>query len=541
MANDIYSLAREYEELNVAQIDLDNLTDAEIEKLHYLVNKEKEFKKYNKLAYWKPYPFQLEWIEASKHYRQRYLSAANRIGKTYGACMEAAVHLTGLYPEWWSGKKLEVTGDYWVIGVSQESLCTVLMKELLGVSDARYLSDLGSGAIPKECIDVFNMQKDGARCIQVRIKHVSGGYNTLHFFSSTQDESTFFGAAVQYILMDEQFSTEETIYSQCLTRTLTTKGMISVTATPERGRTPLWERFATAEKEGSDHLYFQVATWADAPHITEQDVAEMKAGYPDWQFKMRSEGIPVLGNGAIYPFSEEEIDGSVNEQIIMANPAEWLLLWACDFGKSDAEGADPSTLVLLAHNTREDKTFTLYEWNSKQDNKIDKLSYMPEYMAGVIKSSRFPNAPLIVPHDGNNAIEGKANTTRISEFIRCGINVIRSVFEIPFRFTRGAIEKPKHNRDLVFTIQLMNKFFRDGSLKIDTKRMKNTMKEYQLYQWLPNGKPVDKNNHHLDALRYGAISIRDKGAHAFKCIGGAKRNSDQLKKVNEVYRTQRFI
>lgn len=538
----IYELASKYNELNVAALDLDNMDANEIEKLHYLVSKKEEFKRFNKLAYWTPYPFQREWIQASAKYRQRYLSAANRIGKTYGAAMELAIHITGEYPDWWDGRRIEATGDYWAIGVSQESVNTVLMKELLGVSDCRYLNDLGTGAIPHDAIDKWNMQKDGARCIQVRIKHKSGAYNVLHFFSSTQDETTLMGAAVQYILMDEQFSNEEKIYGQCLTRTATTRGMISVTCTPEQGRTPLWEKFATAESEGSDYLYFQVATWADAPHITEQDIAELKAGIPEWQYKMRSEGIPVIGNGAIYPFSEEEIKGSVSKETIMANPAEWLLLWSCDFGKSDADGADPSTLVLLAHNVREDVTYTLYEWNSKQDAKQDRLSYMPEYMAGIIKSSAFPDAPLLCPHDANNAIEGKANTTRISEFLRCGVNVHKRVFEIPRRYTSGAIDKPKHNRDLVFTIQLMNKFFRDGSLKIDPKCMKQTMKEFQLYVWLPNGKPVDKNNHHLDALRLGAISIRDKGLHAFKCLGGRKQQrSDSIKRINEVYRNAKFI
>lgn len=541
VSENIYSLANELEKLNVAEMDLDSLSNDEIEQLHALVSKKEEFKRFNKLAYFKPYPFQEEWIAASKSYRQRYLSAGNRLGKTYGACMELATHITGLYPPNWNGKIIEATGDYWCIGVSQESVNSVLMKELLGVSDARYLSDIGTGAIPRDCIDVFNMEKLGSRCIKVRIKHASGGHNVLHFYSSTQDEQTLMGAAVQYVLMDEQFTNEERIYSQCLTRTTTTKGMISVTCTPEIGRTPLWEKFATAEKENNEYLYFQVATWDDAPHITAEDIAELKAGIPEWQFKLRSEGIPVLGEGAVYPFSEEEIDGSITQAEIMANPAEWLLLWSCDFGKSDAKGADPSTLLLLAHNTRLDRTFTLYEWNSKQDARENRLSYMPEHMASIIKSSAFPNAPLLCPHDANNAIEGKANTTRITEFLRCGINVHRRVFEIPLRYTMGAIEKPKHNRDLVFTIQLINKFLRDGSLKIDTKAMKHTMREFQLYAWQANGKPADKNNHHLDALRLGAISIRDKGAFAFRCIGSGRTTEGNYKKVNQAYRDTRFI
>lgn len=543
MADDIYSLARKFEELNLAQVELDNLENDEIEALYNLVNREKEFKRYNKLAYFTPYDYQREWIRASKTYRQRYMSAGNRLGKTYGACMELASHLTGLYSPDWEGCKIEETGNYWCLGVSQESVNNVLMQELLGVSDCRNLEDLGTGAIPKDYIDVFSMVKDGARCLKVRIRHVSGKQNTLHFFSSTQDEKTLMGATVLYVLMDEQFDNEEAIYAQCLTRTATTDGYISVTATPENGRTPLWEKFATADgSDNSEYLYFQNVTWDDCPHLTPERRAQLLAGYPEYQHKMRREGIPVLGNGAVYPFSPEEIEGSVNVDQIMLNPAEWLMLWSCDFGKSDADGADPSTLVLLAHNVRTDITFVIDEWNSKRDAKQDRLSYMPEYMAGIIKSSPFPNAPLLCPHDGNNAIEGKANTTRISEFLRCGVNVLRKVFEIPLRYTRGAINKPIHNRDLIFTIQLINKFLRDGQLKIDTKCLPCLMKEFQLYQWLPNGKPSDKNNHHLDAMRLGAISIRDKGLHAFKCIGGSRANTDAgYKQVNKAFRNTKFI
>lgn len=540
VSENIYSLASELEKLNIAEMASSNLTDDEVIQLHALASKKEEFEKFNKLAYWKPYPYQLNWIEASKTYRQRYLSAANRIGKTYSACMELAIHITGLYPEWWNGRKFDFKepATFWAIGVSQDALASSLYKNLLGVTDCRNLTDLGSGTIPRDNINIFSLVKDGARCIQLRVKHVNGHENVLQFFASTQDESVFMGASVDYVLMDEQFPNETELFAQCFTRTATTRGMVSVTATPEKGQTQLWKEFHANE---SGRRYMQIATWDDAPHLTEEDKAELLAGYPTYQHKMRKEGIPIIGEAAVYPFNEEEINGSVTQAEILANPAEWLMMWSCDFGKSDADGADPSVLLLLAHNVRTDRTFTLYEWNSKQDARENRLSYMPEHMATIIKSSAFPNAPLLCPHDANNAIEGKANTTRITEFLRCGVNVHRRVFEIPLRYTMGAIEKPKHNRDLVFTIQLINKFFRDGTLKIDTKGMRKLWEEYQIYQWQKNGKPNDNNNHHLDALRLGAISIRDKGAFAFRCIGSGRTTEGNYKKVNQAYRDTRFI
>lgn len=74
----IYEIADEYEKLDISKFNLEEMTESELETLYTLVEKKKEFKRFCKLAFWKPYPFQEEWIEASKHYHQRYLSAANR-------------------------------------------------------------------------------------------------------------------------------------------------------------------------------------------------------------------------------------------------------------------------------------------------------------------------------------------------------------------------------------------------------------------------------------------------------------------------------
>lgn len=537
-ASNIYLLAKQYEALTITDELLENSTDSEIEALYILQSRYKEFKKYNKLAFWKPYPFQLEWIRASKEYRQRYLSAANRIGKTHGACFELAAHITGLYPDDWEGRELDITdpATFWVIGVSQNSVNTVLMKELLGISDCRNMSELGSGSIPRDCINSFSLVKDGERCLQVRIKHVNGHENTLHFFASTQNEAVFMGSTVDYVLLDEQFPNETELYAQCLTRTATTKGMISVTCTPELGITPLWDKFS---KDDTGRLYFQVATWNDAPHLSDDDKAELLAGYPEYQREMRSKGVPVLGSGAVYPFNDSEINGCITKEEIDANPYLYKMLWCCDFGYSSNSEADPSVLILLAYSMENDCIYTVSEWNSKKDSFKNRLAHMPDHMASIIKASDYPYAPLIVPHDGKRQIEG-TNTTRISEFKRLGINVIPTVFEIPFQYKTGAFEISKHTRSLHWTIQFMNKLFSEEKLKINVPQMKQLMNEFRVYQWKENGEPVDKNNHHLDALRYGAISIKFKGWQAAKCKGKGATKWDTGRDINAELRKRHF-
>lgn len=534
----IYKLAEQYKGLELTTEKLNELNENEVEAYATLFSKKRDFEKYNKLAFWQPYPFQLEWIEASKTYRQRYLSAANRIGKTYGAALELAVHITGLYPEWWDGKKFDIENPstFWAIGVSQESVNSVLMKELLGVSDCRNLAGLGTGAIPKDCIDSFSLVKDGARCLQVRINHVNGHQNTLHFFASTQDESVFMGSSVLYVLMDEQFTKESELYAQCLTRTATTQGMISVTATPEQGITPLWDLFS---KNESGRLYFQVATWDDAPHLSDEMKAELLAGYPEYQRDMRSKGVPVLGSGAVYPFNDSEVNEKLAIEDIQKEPYSYKMLWSCDFGYSSSTEADPSVLMLLAYNMEQDKIYVIREWNSKQGAFKNRLAHMPEHMATVIKASEYPYAPLLVPHDGKRQIEG-TNTTRISEFKRLGINVLPTVFEIPFQLTTGVFDAPKHPRSIPWTVAYLNKLLSENKLKLDVSTLKHTMNEFRVYQYKENGEPKDSNNHHLDALRYGAVSIKHKGWLAFKCLAAGKSKWESGREINEKMKSRHF-
>ncbi|EED8424422.1 hypothetical protein A4J64_001965 [Salmonella enterica subsp. enterica serovar Losangeles] len=92
----IFELAKEYKQLDEKLKNIDHYNEDEITALYTLVKNKKKFERHNRLAFFEPYEYQKEWIEASKHYHQRYLSSANRVGKTYGACMELAAHITGL-------------------------------------------------------------------------------------------------------------------------------------------------------------------------------------------------------------------------------------------------------------------------------------------------------------------------------------------------------------------------------------------------------------------------------------------------------------
>src|SRR6516225_4374520 len=70
----------------------------------------------NRLAYYRPYPKQLEFHAAGASYRERLLMAGNQIGKTMAGGMEAAMHATGRYPDWWRGCRFDRPTNGWACG-----------------------------------------------------------------------------------------------------------------------------------------------------------------------------------------------------------------------------------------------------------------------------------------------------------------------------------------------------------------------------------------------------------------------------------------
>lgn len=157
------------------------------------INSLKDYVTYNQLEFRKPFPYQKVFMDAGKEYKTRFLRAGNRCGKTYGATLEFSYHLTGLYPDWWEGERVEGSGHvFWVIGITLNSVAQVIQKELLGTNDCRDKdrpnSKVGTGHLPRHTIITdHGWQPDGACLRQCLIKHKDGGENILAFWGSENE------------------------------------------------------------------------------------------------------------------------------------------------------------------------------------------------------------------------------------------------------------------------------------------------------------------------------------------------------------------
>lgn len=150
-----------------------------------------------------------------------------------------AYHLTGLYPSNWEGHRFTKPIRAWAIGITTDSTRKVLQLEMLGTLDIRHSELVGTGSIPRKHIDIERTEKDGPAAKVIYIDHynadgIKDGQSILEFRSTQQGHMALAGAAVDFILLDEEdpHSSLE-IFSQCATRLATTNGKLLITATPE--------------------------------------------------------------------------------------------------------------------------------------------------------------------------------------------------------------------------------------------------------------------------------------------------------------------
>ena len=184
------------------------------------------------------YPRHLEFFKAGAQYRERCFMAGNRVGKTFGGGYELAAHLTGLYPDWWEGRRFQRPVRAWAAGKTNETTRDILQLALLGpVSSGGALKGVsGTGLIPGSTLGGLTWSKHAPDMVDsIRVRHASGGWSVLGLKSYKQGRGSFEGTAQHVILLDEE--PPISIYGECLVRTATTGGIIMLTFTPVEGLT----------------------------------------------------------------------------------------------------------------------------------------------------------------------------------------------------------------------------------------------------------------------------------------------------------------
>lgn len=176
------------------------------------------------------YPKHLEFFQAGAIHRERLSLSANRVGKTEGlGGYETTLHLTGLYPDWWVGKRFSHPVSWVAAGTTGKTTRDIIQKKLLGP-----WGQFGTGLIPGPHL-LRTTGKAGINdAVELAyVKHVSGGTSLLTLKSYDQRRVAFEGEERHGIWLDEEPPID--IYAECLMRTMTTDGIIMCTFTPMEG------------------------------------------------------------------------------------------------------------------------------------------------------------------------------------------------------------------------------------------------------------------------------------------------------------------
>jgi phage terminase large subunit-like protein len=437
---------------------------------------EKELKriKYTKIERFFKNEGELNRHEYAKHMRffaqgrlkrVRAFIAANRVGKSLSGNYESTLHLTGDYDKLdcdWQGKRFDRPIEAWICGITGDKTRTSLQEELIGKMD-----DFGTGMIPK---DYIIKQPNGAAGTKkagvskaldtVKIKHYTDGENDgtseIKFKSYKEGLLAFEAESVDLIHLDEECPQD--IYVSCVLRTMTTGGCVYLTMTPLQGMTPMLLNILEKEK---GKVGVTVATWDDAPHLSEDVKVEMLDLIPEYQRDARSKGIPQLGSGSIYKTSVDKVFIDP-----IAIPKHWPRVYGLDVGWNN------TAMVWAAWDRDNDIVYVYGE--TKEGEKT------PAEHAITIKSRGVTPGVVDPASQGRSQDRGK---TILDQYEEAGCELTPADNAVEHGISE-IYQMLKHGKLKIFSTC--------GGLK----------DEYRLYRRDKNGKIVKSNDHLLDALRY---------------------------------------
>lgn len=418
------------------------------------------------------------FFDAGNKYRERMFLAANRAGKTLAGAFETACHLTGRYPEWWTGRRFDHPIKAWAAGQTAQTTRDTVQKELLGP-----VNDFGSGTVPRELIISTSARSGTANAIDTAlIRHVSGGESVLGFKSYDQDMKSYMGTARDWCWCDEE--PPELIYNEMLFRTMTTKGSMIATFTPLHGLTPFIVSYhktadkiagsaITAEEAEEDLELIKLgknrfraivrAGWDHAPWLGEEEKIQMLSNTPPHLRKSRSEGIPGIGSGNVYPL---HLDDIVCEPFPI--PAHWKRLYAMDVGWNKTAG------LWMAVNPETDEAYLYAEYYQGQELPQVHAARFKEMSLGWINGVIDPASRGRSQADGQKLIQiYRQNGLRVRE-------------------AKNEVEAGIHR----VWERLSN-----GKLKV-FRTLVNFKNEFMIYRRDLNGKIIKENDHLMDAMRY---------------------------------------
>jgi len=210
-----------------------------------------------------------------------------------------------------------------------------------------------------------------------------------------------------------------------------------------------------------------MATWQDAPHLSEKEKADLLSEIPHYQRDARTKGIPQLGSGVIYPMDEEDI--VVKDMEI---PLWYKKIYGFDVGWNF------TAAVWIAINPEDD---VAYIYSVYKRSKAEPIIH-----AAAIKSRGWWIPGAIDPAStGSSQRDGKK---LIDDYEGLELNLF---------YADNAVDAG---------LQKVWQALSTGKLKV-FKSCLPWFEEFRRYARDVKGKIIKRNDHLMDATRYAVMSL----------------------------------
>lgn len=444
-----------------------------------LLEEKKRRKDGNKLRDYKAYAKQAEFHAKGLTDRERLLMAGNQLGKTWSAGFETAMHVTGRYPDWWQGRTWNKAVAGWAAGVTSEVTRDSVQRVLCGRINA-----IGTGAIPRDAIKDKSMKRGVADAIDTLvIRHggggdVQAGESLLGFKSYDQGREKFQAETLDFVWLDEE--PDEDIYTESLTRTNATGGIVLMTFTPLKGMTGTVKRFVIDKMPGTS---VTVMTIDDAEHYTPEQRQAIINSYPAHEREARTKGIPTLGSGRIFPIEESLITVEP-----MEIPAHWAQIGGIDFGWDH-----PSAAVRICWDRDDDVIYVVSAHRQKQQT--------PLLFSASIKPWG-DWLPWAWPHDGLQHDKGSGQALR-DQYAEQGLKMLKDKATHPPK--EGQEEGTGGNGVEAGVLDMLDRM-QTGRLKVFSN-LGDWFEEFRMYH-RKDGKIVKLDDDLMAATRYAIMMKR---------------------------------
>lgn len=274
------------------------------------------------------------------------------------------------------------------------------------------------------------------------------------------------------------------IYLEGLTRTNSTVGPVFVTFTPLLGMSDVVKRFIIDKVPGT---HVTRMTIDDVDHYTAAQRHAIIQSYPEYEREARTQGIPQLGSGRVFPMNE----GSLAIESFPI-PPHWPRICGIDFGWDH-----PSAGVQCAWDRDSDVLYVIAAHRAREQT--------PAMFAAAVKP--WGEYPWSWPHDGLQHDKGSGEQL-MAQYKAQGLKMlsVRATFEDGSNGLEAGV------MDMLDRMQT-------GRLKV-FHHLRDWFEEFNLYH-RKEGLIVKQNDDLLSATRYALMMRRFAQVKGHKPLKGS--------------------